>query len=164
MESILREKLMKNKIEVPEEILYNNCMLNMKSKKEELVIDMNMIGEWFSRGERGIDEWSDEVNVDKIRRVWDKWNVDEDESDSEEELNSIESRILYGDGGFIWDDDEDYSNSKRSWFGCMSRVDELLEGKSICIECEEEIFCIGSKNCNEVEIDFMKFKIDLMRR
>ena len=164
MESILREKLMKNKIEVPLEILYNNCMLNMKSKKEELVIDMNMIGEWFSRGERGIDEWSESVNVDKIRRVWDKWNVDEDESDSEEELNSIEERILYGDGGFIWDDDEDYKNSKRSWFGCMSRVDELLEGKSVLIECEEEIFCIGSKNCNEVEIDFMKFKIDLLRR
>jgi len=135
-------------------------MLNMKN---DLVIEMNMIGEWFSRGERGIDEWSESVNVDKIRRVWDKWNVDEDESDSEEELNKIEERILYGDGGFIWDDDETYDNSKRSWFGCMSRVDDLLEGKSICIECEEEIICIGSKNSNEVEIDFMKFKIDLMR-
>jgi len=131
--------------------------------KNDLVIEMNMIGEWFSRGERGIDEWSESVNVDKIRRVWDKWNVDEDESDSEEELNKIEERILYGDGGFIWDDDETYDNSKRSWFGCMSRVDDLLEGKSICIECEEEIICIGSKNSNEVEIDFMKFKIDLMR-
>ena len=140
-------------------------MLNMKDKKnKELVIDMEMIGEWFSRGERGIDEWSESVNVDKIRRVWDKWNVDEDESDSEEELNSIEERILYGDGGFIWDDDESYENSKRSWFGCMSRVDELLEGKSIMIECEEEVFCIGSKGCNEVEIDFMKGKIELMRR
>jgi hypothetical protein len=132
--------------------------------KKELVIDMNMIGEWFSRGERGIDEWDDDVNVDKIRRVWDKWNEDEDDSDSEEELNSIESRILYGDGGFIWDDDEDYNNSKRGWSGCMSRVDELLEGKSLLIECEEEIFCIGSKGSNEVEIDFMKFKIDLMKR
>ena len=29
------------------------------------------------------------MNVDKIRRRWDKWNVDEDESDSEEELNKI---------------------------------------------------------------------------
>jgi hypothetical protein len=117
-------------------------LIKKDMKNKELVIDMEMIGEWFSRGERGI----------------------EDESDSKEELNSIEERILYGDGGFIWDDDEDYKNSKRSWFGCMSRVDELLEGKSVLIECEEEIFCIGSKNCNEVEIDFMKFKIDLLRR
>ena len=135
----------------------------MKDKKnKELVIVMNMIGEWFSRGERGIDEWCEDVNVDKIRRSWDKWNVDEDESDSEEKLNSIEERILYGDGGFIWDDDENYKNSKRSWSGCMSRVDELLEGKSIMIECEEEVFCIGSKDNNELEIDFMKGKIKLM--
>ena len=162
MEIIWRE----NNIEVPWKRLYNIIMLKMKKEnmKKDLVIEMNMIGEWFSRGERGIDEWSESVNVDKIRRVWDKWNVDEDESDSEEELNSIEERILYGDGGFIWDDDEDYKNSKRSWFGCMSRVDELLEGKSIMIECEEEVFCIGSKGDNEVEIDFMKGKIELMRR
>lgn len=156
--------MLKNNLDFPLIWIYNYIMLEIKDMKKELVIEMNMIGEWFSRGERGIDEWCESVNVDKIRRVWDKWNVDEDESDSKEELNSIESRILYGDGGFIWDDDEDYSNSKRSWFGCMSRVDELLEGKSVLIECEEEIFCIGSKNCNEVEIDFMKFKIDLMKR
>ena len=141
-------------------------MLDMKLKEnmknKELVIVLNMIGEWFSRGERGIDEWCDDVNVDKIRRVWDKWNVEEDESDSDEKLNSIEERILYGDGGFIWDDDESLGNSKRSWRGCMSRVDELLEGKSIMIECEEEVFCIGSKSSEEVEIDFMKGKIVLM--
>ena len=139
-------------------------LIKKDMKNKELVIRMDMIGEWFSRGERGIDEWSESVDVDKIRRVWDKWNVDEDESDSEEELNSIEERILFGDCWFIWDDDEDYSNSKRSWNGCMSRVDGLLEGKSVLIECEEEIFCIGSKGCNEVEIYFMKFKIDLMKR
>ena len=140
-------------------------MLDMKMKedmKKELVIDMNMFGEWFSRGERGIDEWEESVNVDLIRKVWDE--RDEDGDIEEGVLNSIESRIVYGDGGFIWDDDEEYFNSKRSWKGCMSRVDELLEGKSIMIECEEEVFCIGSKGCNEVEIDFMKFKIDLMRR
>ena len=137
-------------------------MKDMKNK--ELVIEMNMIGEWFSRGERGIDNWEESINVDKIRRSWDKWNVDNDESDSEEKLNSIEERILIGDGGFIWDDDESYENSKRSWRGCMSRVDELLEGKSIMIECEEEVFCIGSKSSEEVEIDFMKGKIVLLGR
>ena len=158
---------MENNIDFPEDLSYNNCMLikkDMKDNKKELVIRMDMIGEWFSRGERGIDMWCEDVNVDKIRRSWDKWNVDEDESDSKEELNSIEERILYGDGGFIWDDDEEYFNSKRSWKGCMSRVDELLECKSIMIECEEEVFCIGSKGSNEVEIDFMKGKIELLRR
>ena len=154
---------MKNRLAVPEGLRYNNCMLDMKDmKNKELVIEMNMIGEWFSRGERGIDNWEESINVDKIRRSWDKWNVDNDESDSEEKLNNIEERILIGDGGFIWDDDESYENSKRSWRGCMSRVDELLEGKSIMIECEEEVFCIGSKSSEEVEIDFMKGKIVLM--
>ena len=130
--------------------------------KKDLVIRMDMIGEWFSRGERGIDEWCESVNFDKIRKVWD--DRDEDGEVDDEGLNSIESRIVWGDGGFIWDDDEDWKSSKRGVEGCMSRVDDLLEGKSIMIECEEEIFCIGSKGCNEVEIDFMKFKIDLMRR
>ena len=129
--------------------------------KNELVIELNMIGEWFSRGERGIDEWEDSVNVDKIRKAWDS-RVDSDFDEDEFKLNYIEERILVGDGGFIWDDDEDYSNSRRGIEGCMSRVDELLEGKSIMIECEEEVFCIGSKSREGVEIDFMKGKIVLM--
>ena len=133
----------------------------MKDMKKDLIIEMNMIGEWFSRGERGIDNSEDSVNVDKIRRVWNS-RVDSDFDEDEFKLNYIEERILVGDGGFIWDDDEDYSNSRRGIEGCMSRVDELLEGKSIMIECEEEVFCIGSKNSNEVEIDFMKGKIELL--
>ena len=145
--------------------LYNYCMLDMKDMKKELVIELNMIGEWFSRGERGIDNWEDSVNVEKIRKVWNS-REDEDELD-EGGLNAIEERILVGDGGFIWDDDENYKNSRRGIEGCMGRVDELLEGKSIMIECEEEVFCIGSNNSkeiNKVEIDFMKGKIELLER
>jgi hypothetical protein len=122
---------------------------------------MNMISEWFSRGERGIDECEFEVNVDKIRKVWD--DRDEDGEVDDEKLNSIESRIVWGDGGFIFDDDEDWKSSKRGIEGCMSRVDELLEGKSIFIECEEEVFCIGSKSREGVEVDYCKFKIDLLK-
>ena len=138
-------------------------MLDMKKKdmKKELIIDMNMFGEWFSRGERGIDEWEESVNVDLIRKVWDE--RDEDGDIEEGGLNSIERRIVYGDGGFIFDDDEDWKNSKRGVEGCMSRVDELLEGKSIFIECEEEVFCIGSKSREGVEVDYCKFKIDLLK-
>ena len=149
------------KLEVPLNRSYNNIMIIKEDMKKELVIEMNMVGEWFSRGERGIDNWEDSVNVDKIRKVWDSR---EDGDVDDEGLNSIESRIVWGDGGFIWDDDEDWKSSKRGVEGCMSRVDDLLEGKSILIECEEEIFCIGSKSREEVEIDFMKFKIELMER
>ena len=136
--------------------------MNMKENKKELVIELNMFSEWFSRGERGIDQGIDDVNVDKIRKVWDS-REDGDVGDGMMEgLNSIESRIVWGDGGFIFDDDEDWKSSKRGIEGCMGRVDELLEGKSIFIECEEEVFCIGSKSSEEVEIDFMKGKIVLM--
>ena len=147
-------------LEVPLIWIYNIIMLEIKDMKKDLIIEMNMIGEWFSRGERGIDNSEDSVNVDKIRKVWNS-REDEDELD-EGGLNAIEERILVGDGGFIFDDDEDWKSSKRGIEGCMSRVDELLEGKSIMIECEEEVFCIGSKNSNEVEIDFMKGKIELL--
>ena len=136
-------------------------MIIKEDMKKELVIDMNMFGEWFSRGERGIDEWEESVNVDLIRKVWDE--RDEDGDIEEGVLNRIESRIVYGDGGFVWDDDENYKNSKRGVEGCMSRVDELLEGKTIFIECEEEVFCIGSKSREGVEVDYCKFKIDLLK-
>jgi hypothetical protein len=135
----------------------------MKNKKEDLVVDLNMVGEWFSRGERGIDGWSERVNVDLIRRVWDNRNDDDFEEDGVK-LNSIEERILVGDGGFIWDDDEDYKSSRRGIEGCMSRVDELLEGKSVGIECEEEILMIGSIVDNDLDIDFCKYKIELLER
>ena len=130
--------------------------------KKELVIELNMISEWFSRGERGIDECEFDMSVDKIRKVWDSREDGDVEDGMMEGLNDIESRIVWGDGGFVWDDDENYKNSKRGIEGCMSRVDELLEGKSIMIECEDEVFCIGSKSSEKVEIDFMKGKIVLM--
>ena len=106
-------------LEVPLIWIYNIIMLEIKDMKKELVVELNMIGEWFSRGERGIDEWCDDVNVDKIRKVWD--GRDEDGEVDDSELNSIEKRIVWGDGGFVFDDDEDYSNSRRGIEGCMSR-------------------------------------------
>ena len=136
-------------------------MKKKEDMKKELIIELNMFSEWFSRGERGIDECEFDVNVDKIRKVWD--DRDEDGEVDDKELNSIEKRIVWGDGGFIFDDDEDWKSSKRGVEGCMSRVDELLEGKSIFVECEEEVFCIGSKSREGVEVDYCKFKIDLLK-
>ncbi len=111
---------------------------------------------------------SESVNFDKIRRVWDgrKEGEEYDEEDFDIDLNRIEEMIVVGDGGFIWDDDEEYGNSVRGFSGCMRRVDDLLEGKSILIELEEGIYCIGSnsrKEVNKVEIDLCKFKIDLLK-
>ena len=155
-----------NRVEVLEELKYNIVMLDMKEKNKELVVEMKMCGEWFCRGDRGWEEWEKDVNFDKIRRVWDSRNDDDFEEDRDD-LNNIESWILNGDYGFIWDDDEDYSNSKRGISGCMSRVDELLEGKSILIELEEGLYCIGNDNCkgkyNKVEIGYMNFKIELLK-
>ena len=144
---------MMNRLAFPLIWIYNYIMLEIKDMKKELVIELNMCGEWFCRGDRGWEEWIENVNFDKIRKIWDSRNDDDYEEDRDD-LNSIENYILNGDFGFIWDDDESYKDSKRGISGCMSRVDELLEGKSIMIECEEEVFCIGSKSREEVEIDF----------
>jgi len=149
-------------LEVPLIWIYNYIMIIKKEMKEDLIIDLNMVSEWYCRGDRGIGGWSEKVNIDLIRRVWDSRNDDDFEEDGVE-LNSIEERILVGDGGFIWDDDEDYSNSKRGISGCMKRVDDLLEGKSVGIECEEEMFMIGSIVDNELDIDFCKWKIELLK-
>ena len=70
-----------------------------KEMKKDLVIELKMCGEWFCRGDRGWEEWEMDVNVDKIRRVWEE-NKGEDEVDSDD-LNRIESWILNGDYGFL---------------------------------------------------------------
>ena len=49
----------------------------------------------------------------------------------------------------------------------MSRIDDLLENKSILIELEEGLYCIGNDNIkgkfNKVEIDYMNFKIEMLK-
>tara|TARA_B100000470_G_C19715224_1_gene357348 strand:- start:42 stop:428 length:387 start_codon:yes stop_codon:yes gene_type:complete len=126
-------------------------MLIKKDMKEDLKLELNVCGEWFSRGERGFEEECKVVNFDLIRRVWD--DRDEDGEVDDEKLNTVECRIIWGDGDFCDNGVEQ----------CMSRVDELLEGKSIMIEMEEGMYCIGSKGHNETQIDYMKFKIDLLK-
>ena len=159
---MLRGKQIVNKLEIPLILIYNYIMLEIKDMKKELVIELNMCGEWFCRGDRGWEEYVESVNFDKIRKIWNSRNDDDYEEDRDD-LNSIENYILNGDFGFIWDDDESYENSKRGISGCMSRVDDLLEGKSILIELEESMYCIGIESkLNKVEIDYNKFKIDLL--
>ena len=154
---------MMNRLAFPLIWIYNYIMLEIKDMKKELVIELNMCGEWFCRGDRGWEEWIENVNFDKIRKIWDSRNDDDYEEDRDD-LNSIENYILNGDFGFIWDDDEDYKNSRRGISGCMSRVDDLLEGKSIIIELEESLYCIGIESkLTKVEVDYMKFKIDLLK-
>jgi hypothetical protein len=109
------------------------------------------IEEWSSRGERGIDDREDEIDIVKIRKAWDGRDADGEVDD--EKLNEIEASIVWGDGGFMDNGVEQ----------CMSRVDSLLEGRSIHCELEEAVWTIGSKSSEATEIDFCKNKLELLK-
>ena len=69
------------------------------------------------------------------------------------DLNNIEELIVVGDNGFCEMGFEDWKE----------RVEKVLNGESVVIEMEEGMFCFGSKSSEEIEIDFMKYKIELLR-
>ena len=69
------------------------------------------------------------------------------------DLSNWEEVIVFG-GGFIDGDGVEK---------CIERVEKLINGESVCIECEEGIWVIGNKSENEVEIDFCKFKLELLK-
>ncbi len=68
------------------------------------------------------------------------------------ELNEVEGIILRG-SDFI---EGEYDN-------CVERVEKLLNGGSFMVEFEEYIVCIGNKSRNEVEVDYCKGKIELLK-
>ena len=148
---------MKLVVEVPEEKNYNIIMLKIRNKEvgECSKIDnrmvVNIFEEWWCRGERGIESVEVVIDLNKIVKFWE--NCDED-GDCERgiDLDRWEEVIVWG-SGFI--DGEGLEK-------CIDRVEKLIEGESVCIEGEEGIWCIGSKDSNKVEIDFCKFKIDLL--
>ena len=116
-------------------------------------MELCWVEEYFCRGERGIEDGSKEIDLNKIVMVWennDVAGVVERGSD----VNGIEERILWGDGGL---NDGDGIES------CIDRVEKLLDKESVCIEGEEFIWCGGFKSSEEVEIDFCKWKISLLK-
>jgi len=145
-------------VEVPEEKRYNRIMLKIKDREvgEGSKVDnkmvVNIFEEWWCRGERGIESVEVEIDLNKIVKFWE--NCDEfGDCERGIDLNRWEELIVWG-GDFI--DGEGLEK-------CIERVEKLIEGESVCIEGEEGIWCIGNKSENEVEIDFCKFKMDLLK-
>ena len=113
---------------------------------------VNVFEEWWCRGDRGIESGEVEIDLNKIVKMWE--NCDEfGDCERGIDLNRWEELIVLG-SGFIAGEGVEM---------CFERVEMLMDGESVCIEGEEGIWCIGSKVCNEVEIDFCKFKIDLLK-
>ena len=145
-------------VEVPEEKRYNRIMLKIKDRevgecsKVDNKMVVNIFEEWWCRGDRGIESVEVEIDLNKIVKFYE--NCDED-GDCERgiDLNRWEEVIVWG-SGFI--DGEGLEK-------CIERVEKLIDGESVCIEGEEAIWVIGNKSSNEVEVDFCKGKIELLK-
>ena len=148
-----------NNIEVPLSLVYNNIMLIKNREVGEFSkidnkIELNRFSEWWSRGERGIDcDYNVECDLNKVVMFWENSDDGED-CERGIELNNVEEMIVIGDGGFI---------DGCGFESCIDRVEKILDGESIIIEGEEGMWCIGSKRFEEVEIDYMKFKIEMLK-
>ena len=144
-------------VEVPEEKIYNRSMLKIKDRevgegsKMDNKIVVNLFGEGFCRGDRWIEDKEEEVDLNKIIKFYEN---SDDGWDCERgiELNEVEGIILRG-SDFI---EGEYDN-------CVERVEKLLNGGSFMVEFEEYIICIGNKSRNEVEVDYCKGKIELLK-
>ncbi len=144
-------------VEVPEEKIYNRSMLKIKDRevgegsKVDNKIVVNLFGEGFCRGDRWIEDKEEEVDLNKIIKFYEN---SDDGWDCERgiELNEVEGIILRG-SDFI---EGEYDN-------CVERVEKLLNGGSFMVEFEEYIVCIGNKSRNEVEVDYCKGKIELLK-
>ena len=149
---------MKLVVEVPEEKNYNIIMLKIRDRevgefsKVDNKLEVNIFEEWWCRGERGIENVEVEIDLNKIVKFWE--NCDEfGDCERGIDLNRWEELIVLG-SGFIAGEGVEM---------CLERVEMLMDGESVCIEGEEGIWCIGSKDSNKVEIDFCRFKIELLR-
>ena len=145
-------------VEVPEEKRYNIIMLKIKDRevgegsKIDNKIVVNLFGEGNCRGDRWIERDEEEVDLNKVVMFFEN---SDDGWDCERgiELNDMEGLILRG-SDFV--EEEGFDN-------CLERVEKLLNGESFMVEFEESVVCIGNKSSNEVEVDFCKGKIELLK-
>ncbi len=69
------------------------------------------------------------------------------------ELNEVEWLVMMG-SDFV----DGYGFEE-----CLERVEKLLNGESFMMEFEEKVVCVGNKSRNEVEVDYCKGKIELLK-
>lgn len=149
---------MEKRFDFPGIWIYNRIMLKIKDRevgegsKMDNKIVVNLFGEGNCRGDRWIERDEEEVDLNKVVMFFEN---SDDGWDCERgiELNDMEGLILRG-SDFV--EEEGFDN-------CLERVEKLLNGESFMVEFEESVVCIGNKSSNEVEVDFCKGKIELLK-
>jgi hypothetical protein len=149
---------MEKRFDFPGIWIYNIIMLKIKDRevgegsKIDNKIVVNLFGEGNCRGDRWIERDEEEVDLNKVVKFYEN---SDDGWDCERgiELNDMEGLILRG-SDFV--EEEGFDN-------CLERVEKLLNGESFMVEFEESVVCIGNKSRNEVEVDFCKGKIELLK-
>ena len=149
---------MEKRFDFPGIRIYNRIMLKIKDRevgegsKMDNKIVVNLFGEGNCRGDRWIERDEEEVDLNKVVMFFEN---SDDGWDCERgiELNDMEGLILRG-SDFV--EEEGFDN-------CLERVEKLLNGESFMVEFEESVVCIGNKSSNEVEVDFCKGKIELLK-
>lgn len=149
---------MEKRFDFPPIRIYNRIMLKIKDRevgegsKMDNKIVVNLFGEGNCRGDRWIERDEEEVDLNKVVMFFEN---SDDGWDCERgiELNDMEGLILRG-SDFV--EEEGFDN-------CLERVEKLLNGESFMVEFEESVVCIGNKSSNEVEVDFCKGKIELLK-
>jgi len=123
-----------------------------KTQIKENKIIVNLFGEGNCRGDRWIKMEEEEVDLNKVVKFWENRD-DVLNNDRGVELNDMEWLILSG-SDFV--EEEGFVN-------CLERVEKLLNGESFMVEFEDSVVCIGKKSSVEIEMDFCKGKIELLR-
>ena len=149
---------MEKRFDFPGIWIYNRIMLKIKDRevgefsKMDNKMVVNVVEEWWCRGDRGIESVEVEIDLNKIVKFYE--NCDEfGDCERGIDLNRWEELIVLG-GDFIEGEGVEM---------CLERVEKLIDKESVCIVGEENVVCIGNKESHLVEIDFCDFKIDLLR-
>ncbi len=146
------------KLEVPLKRSDNRIMMKIKDRevgegsKMDNKIVVNLFGEGFCRGDRWIEEEEEVVDLNKVVKYYEN---SDDGWDCERgiELNEVEWLVMMG-SDFV----DGYGFEE-----CLERVEKLLNGESFMMEFEEKVVCVGNKSRNEVEVDYCKGKIELLK-